>query len=119
MTRAATSEHCPEDLGNPSHTVPRIPAAEARALAEHGGATAEITAFQLRHQPGYSAVRLAEYVRAVGLRNVVLSSDAGQPDTPEPPVALARLIDELAAQGLDRSALVAAASEIPERLVLP
>jgi hypothetical protein len=62
---------------------------------------------------------LAEFVRRAGYERVVLSSDAGQPDSPPPPEALIRLVDELAAAGLDRSALLACASEIPERLVVP
>jgi uncharacterized protein DUF6282 len=103
-------------LTHPGYTVPDLPAAAARELAE-AGALVEVTAFQLLHQPGCTARRLAAYVRDVGYRHLVLSSDAGQPDSPSPPDALAQLIDELAAAGLDRSALVAAAAETPERLV--
>lgn len=105
-------------LTHPSYTVPGMRGADARSLAERG-ALVEVTAFQLLHQPGCSAQRLAAFVRDVGYEHLVLSSDAGQPDLPEPPHALAQLVDVLALQGLDRSALAAAASETPERLVAP
>jgi hypothetical protein len=87
----------------------------ARLTAQ--GAYAEVTAYQLLHQPGCDAARLAAFVTEVGYERVVLSSDAGQPDSPAPPEALWRLIDALAAEGLDRGALIACASEIPEHLV--
>jgi len=103
-------------LTHPSYTVPDMPAAAARELAERG-AFVEVTAYQLTHQPGCAAERLATYVREVGYRQLVLSSDAGQPDSPSPPEALEQLIDALAGTGLDRSALAAAAAETPERLV--
>lgn len=103
-------------LTHPGYTVPNMPAAAARELAERG-ALVEVTAFQLLHQPGCTAEGLATYVREVGYRHLVLSSDAGQPDSPSPPAALEQLIDALAGAGLDRSALVAAAAETPERLV--
>lgn len=103
-------------LTHPSYTVPDMPPAAARELAARG-AHVEVTAYQLLHQPGCDAERLAAYVREVGYERLVLSSDAGQPDSPPPPEALALLVDALVAAGLDRAALLAAASEIPARLV--
>jgi hypothetical protein len=105
-------------MTHPGYTVPSIPAREARDLAELSGALVEITCYQLLHQPGCTAAALAAYVRTVGIERCVLSSDAGQPDSPSPPEALQLLIDALAGQGLDRGALVAAASERPRGLVL-
>lgn len=105
-------------LTHPSYTVPAMTDAEAAELTDLG-AYAEITAYQLLHQPGCSPARLARLVTSVGYHRVVLSSDVGQPDSPTPPVALHQLIDVLAAEGLDRQALIASASEIPERLVTP
>jgi hypothetical protein len=46
-----------------------------------------------------------------------LSSDAGQLDSPPPPDALSQLLEALTAEGLDRHALLACASELPDRLV--
>ncbi|MBX6769328.1 MAG: hypothetical protein IRY90_19620, partial [Actinomadura rubrobrunea] len=71
----------------------------------------------LLHQPGCTAAALAAVARAAADR-LVLSSDAGQPDSPPPPQALRRLVDELAGQGLDPGALEAAASTVPARLFL-
>jgi hypothetical protein len=105
-------------LTHPSWTVPAMPAREASELAGED-ALAEITAFQLLHQPGCTAAVLAEFARTVGLERIVLSSDAGQPDSPPPPDALAQLVEALAGEGLDRGALAACASELPERLVTP
>ncbi len=105
-------------LTHPSYTVPAMSPAEARTLTAHG-ALAEVTAYQLLHQPDCPPARLAEFVRVVGADRVVLSSDAGQPDSPPPPEALALLVDALAGEGLDRGALLASASELPERLVTP
>ena len=105
-------------LTHPSYLVPGMRGAEARELAARG-AFVEVTAYQLLHQPDCSAAALATFVREVGFDRLVLSSDAGQPGSPEPPEALAHLVDALAAEGLDRSALVAAASETPARLVVP
>lgn len=102
---------------HPTFTVPGLDARGARQLAELG-ALVEITAFQLLHQPDTDAASLAQLVREVGVDRIVLSSDAGQPDSPPPPEALSLLVDQLAAQGIDRAALVAAASETPRRLVL-
>src|SRR5262249_2819894 len=83
------------------------------------GVYAEVTANQLLRQPGCDAACLAAFVASVGYDRVVLSSDAGQPDNPRPPEALQLLVDALAAAGLDRQALLACASDIPERLVTP
>ncbi|RVW06784.1 DUF6282 family protein [Rhodococcus spongiicola] len=105
-------------LTHPSYTVPAMSAHEAVAFTEHG-AFAEITAFQLLHQRGMDAARLAALVRTVGYDRTILSSDAGQPDSPPPPEALLMLIEALAAEGLDRSALIGCASDIPEALVTP
>lgn len=105
-------------LTHPSYTVPAMSAAQAAELTRLGS-YAEITAIQLLRQPGCTAARLAAFVTAVGYDRVVLSSDAGQPDNPTPPEALELLIDALAAEGLDRQALLACASEIPERLIVP
>lgn len=103
-------------LTHPSFTVPSLDAPATRALAEQG-AWVEITAYQLLHQPEMSAARLAAFVRDVGPEHCLLSSDAGQPDSPPAPEALGRLVEALAAEGLDRGLLDAMASEIPERLV--
>jgi hypothetical protein len=103
-------------LTHPSYTVPAMSPVQARELAEQG-AYAEITAFQLLHQPGCDAATLATFVREVGVRRCVLSSDAGQPDSPPPPEALEGLVDSLAAEGIARADLVAMAGETPERLV--
>jgi hypothetical protein len=61
---------------------------------------------------------LARAAEAAGDR-LILSSDAGQPDSPPPPEALMLLIDTLAAEGLDRKWLEAAASITPESLFSP
>lgn len=103
-------------LTHPSYTVPGMTAAEIAELAERG-AHVEITAYQLFHQPGMTAARLAAVARAAGPR-LVLASDAGQPDSPEPPAALEQLIAALAAEGLDPGRLRDAASDTPRRLVL-
>lgn len=103
-------------LTHPSYTVPGLdPGAVAELVA--AGGVAEITAYQLLHQPGCTAAMLADVARAAGPR-LVLSSDAGQPDSPPPPEALSYLVDELAAQGLDRGLLDAAASSVPADLFL-
>ncbi|HZO98607.1 MAG TPA: DUF6282 family protein [Gaiellaceae bacterium] len=101
---------------HPTFLVPDLGEAELRELAELGAAL-ELCAYQLLHQPGCDAARLAAAVRAAGPEHVVLSSDAGQPDTPPAPEALALLVEALAAEGLDRAALEASASELPRRLV--
>jgi len=105
-------------LTHPTYTVPAMNIGQAKELTSQG-CYAEITASQLLTQPDCDAPRLASLITAVGYHRVVLSSDAGQPGNPTPPQALHLLIDALAAQGLDRKALLACASEIPERLVTP
>lgn len=105
-------------LTHPSYTVPGLSPAETAELTATG-AIAEVTAFQLLHQAGCDAARLAELIRAVGPERVALSSDAGQPDSPPPPEALDRLVDALAQEGIDRGALDAMRGEVPERLVTP
>lgn len=103
-------------LTHPSYTVPGLTPAEVGELAAAGGYV-EITAYQLLHQPGCDSAVLAEVARAAEHR-LVLSSDAGQPDSPPPPQALHRLIDALAGQGLDPGLLRAAASAVPAQLFL-
>ena len=104
-------------LTHPSFTVPGMTAPDARELTELG-AYAEVTAYQLLHQPGWDAERLARFITTVGYDRCVLSSDAGQPDSPSPPEALSVLVDALASAGCDRGAVAAMASEIPEALVV-
>ena len=99
-------------------TVPNLGLRELGELADLG-AFIEITAYQLLHQPGCDAARLAGAVRAAGVAHVVLSSDAGQPDSPPAPEALQLLVEALGAEGLDRKALEAMASELPQALVEP
>lgn len=103
-------------LTHPSYTVPGMSAAEIAELAEQG-AYVEITAYQLWHQPDMTDTLLAEVARAAGDR-LILASDAGQPNSPQPPQALRELIERLAEQGLDRSWLEASASDNPRELVL-
>jgi len=102
---------------HPSYTVPGLDPAAVRDLVDAGG-YAEITAYQLLHQPGCTSAMLARVAEAAGER-LVLSSDAGQPDSPLPPEALMLLIDTLAAEGLDRRLLEAAASSTPTALFAP
>jgi Family of unknown function (DUF6282) len=97
-------------------TVPDLDLSAVRELAELG-AHIEITAFQLLHQPGCDAARLAAAIRSAGVSNVVLSSDAGQPDSPPAPDALLQLVDALKSEGLDAKAVEAMASDIPAALV--
>ncbi len=99
-------------------TVPNLGPSELAELADLG-AFVEITAYQLLHQAECSVAGLAAAVRAAGTARVVLSSDAGQPDSPPAPLALQQLVDALAREGVDRKALEAAASEIPRGLVEP
>jgi Family of unknown function (DUF6282) len=105
-------------LTHPSWTVPAMSAAEAVELAG-ADAYVEITAFQLLHQADATAATLAGFARTVGLERIVLSSDAGQPESPPPPDALAQLLEALGGEGLDRGALVECASGRPEQLVTP
>lgn len=105
-------------LTHPGYTVPNMSAREAAALCDVG-AKAEITAYQLLHQPECDSRRLAAFAREVGLDNIVLSSDAGQPDSPPPADALSQLIDALTMQGLDPGNLLAGAGERPHALVSP
>jgi hypothetical protein len=106
-------------MTHPSYTVPNMSPAEAAYLAAEHGAYAEVTAFQLLHQPGCNAEKLARFIAAVGYRRVILSSDAGQTNSPPPPAALTLLIDELVDCGLDRDALVSCAGSNAESLVTP
>jgi hypothetical protein len=105
-------------ITHPSYTVPSMSADDAARLTEQG-AFAEVTAYQLLHQPGCDAAALAAFIRVVGPERIILSSDAGQPDSPPPPEALVQLVDALVDQGLDRGAVLACASDAPQRLVTP
>ena len=105
-------------MTHPSFVVPAMSAAQAAELADRG-AYVELTAYQLFRQPGCDAAMLAAFAREVGLDRVVLSSDAGHPEMPPPPEALAHLIDALAHAGLDRGALDAATADTPAALVTP
>lgn len=104
-------------LTHPSYTVPGLSPSEIGELAEQGGYV-EITCYQLLHQPGCSPEMLAAVADAAGSR-LVLSSDAGQPTSPQPPHALRLLIDTLAEQGVDAGRLEAASGEVPLRLFAP
>ncbi|MFJ6686931.1 DUF6282 family protein [Streptomyces werraensis] len=104
-------------LTHPSYTVPGMEVPEIAELAERG-AHVEITAYQLLHQPGMTTTRLAAVARAAGPR-LVLASDAGQPNSPEPSSALEQLIAALTAEGLDPGWLRDAAGDTPRELVLP
>lgn len=103
-------------LTHPAFTVPGLSATATRELCERG-AVAEVTAYQLLHQPGWDGARLAGFVREVGPRHCLLSSDAGQPTSPKPPEALRRLMEALVAAGVDPGAVHAMASDVPARLV--
>jgi hypothetical protein len=103
-------------LTHPSFTVPGLDAATTGAFTQQG-AFAEVTAFQLLHQPAMTARQLASFISAVGPERCILSSDAGQLDSPPAPVALEQLVAALTAEGLDRSLVLAMASEVPEELV--
>ncbi len=98
-------------LTHPSYTVPGLTPSEISELADLGGYV-EITAFQMFHQPGCTLDFLGEVARAAKDR-LVLSSDAGQPDSPPPPEALFKLIDGLVSRKLDRKRLEDAASITP------
>jgi Family of unknown function (DUF6282) len=101
-----------------SFTVPGLDADTARGLAREG-AYIEVTSFQLLHQPGMTSAALASFIKEVGPERCILSSDAGQPDSPPPPEALGELVAALQAEGLDHEAVDAMASRIPETLVAP
>lgn len=103
-------------LTHPSYTVPGMSPTEIAELAERN-VCVEITAFQLWHQPGMTITKLAEVAHAAGTR-LVLSSDAGQPNSPPPPEALGILANALAKAGVDPKALAAATEETPRNLVL-
>lgn len=103
-------------LTHPSYTVPGMNPAEIAELAELG-AHVEITAYQLWHQPAMTDALLVDVARAAG-DMLILASDAGQPDSPKPPMALRELIERLAQQGLDRKWLEASAADNPRELVL-
>lgn len=102
---------------HPSYTVPGLDPEAIRTLVSKGG-YAEITTYQLLHQPGCTPAMLARAAEAAG-SGLVLASDAGQPDSPSPPEAMLLLIDTLAAEGLDRAWLEAAASTIPAAVFSP
>jgi hypothetical protein len=101
-----------------SFTVPGLDGGTAHGLAREG-AYIEVTAFQLLHQPGMTADALASFISEVGPERCILSSDAGQPDSPAPPEALRELVTALQAEGLDEETVEAMASRIPEALVAP
>ena len=102
---------------HPSYTVPGLAPAAIGELVADGG-YAEITAYQLLHQPECTPAMLARAAEAAG-EALLLSSDGGQPDSPMPPEALSLLIDTLTAEGLDRKWLEAAASSVPAALFAP
>lgn len=104
-------------LTHPSYVIPGMSLGAIRSLRDIG-AFVEITAYQLLHQNDCTAEYLAAVARSAGDR-LLLSSDAGQTDSPTPPEALAYLIDQLQAAGLDRGWLTAAASEVPYRVIAP
>lgn len=99
---------------HPSYTVPGLSPHEIGELTNSGG-YAEITTYQLLHQPGCTPAFLARVAAAAGDR-LILSSDAGQLDSPNPPEALEMLIDALSDEGMDRNRLEAAASTTPTAL---
>src|SRR5699024_1000219 len=68
-------------LTHPSYTVPGLAPSEIEELAERGGYV-EITCYQLLHQQNCTPELLAAVAEAAGDR-LVLSSDAGQPDSPQ------------------------------------
>ncbi|MEJ7742875.1 MAG: DUF6282 family protein [Nocardioidaceae bacterium] len=102
---------------HPSYTVPGLTASQVEDLVDAGG-HAEITTYQLLHQPGCTPAMLADVARAAGDK-LILSSDVGQPNSPPPPEALLLLLDTLAGEGLDRLWLEAAASTTPASLFAP
>lgn len=105
-------------LTHPLFHVPAMTTREVIDLVGHG-CFAEITAFQLLEEHSRGAGSLATFIREIGYEHVVLSSDVGHPACPAPPEALTLLVETLAKEGLDGDALVACASDNPERLVVP
>lgn len=103
-------------LTHPTFTVPDLEVADIDALLAPG-VFAEFTTYQLLHQPGMDAGRLAAIIERLGPERCVLSSDAGQPDSPPGPAALQLLVDALIDAGLDAAAVVAMASTQPRQLV--
>ena len=117
LVRAARDEGARRILlTHPSFTVPALSASATKELLDLG-AFAEVTAYQLLHQSDWDAARLAAFLRALPAERCILSSDAGQPNSPAAPEAIALLLDVLVAEGLDAGALEAMCSEIPARLV--
>jgi hypothetical protein len=103
-------------ITHPCFTVPALDEKSTKTLVRQG-AYAEVTAFQLLHQPGMTAARLASFIAPIGPERCILTSDAGQIETPPPPEALARLVAALEAEGLEERRVAAMASTIPEELV--
>lgn len=98
--------------------VPDLDPDRARRLASRG-ALLEITAYQLTGSHPMPAAALARFARAVGLENIVLSSDAGQAGSAPPHEALGQLIAALAREELPETALVRSASALPRELITP
>lgn len=103
-------------LTHPGFTVPALTADHVRELCDRG-ATAEITAYQWQRQHHGDIAALAAFVTTVGPRRCVLSSDAGQADSPPPPQALTDLVDALIGTGLDPGEVRAMASDQPAALI--
>lgn len=104
-------------LTHPSYTVPNLSAAEIADFAGLG-VFIEITAYQMLHQPNFGGAELASVARASG-EQLVLSSDAGQVDSPSPPDALRLLVDTLIHEGLEEDHVRSAASTVPLKLFAP
>lgn len=101
-------------LTHPTFVVPGVGSAEVEQLCALG-AIAEVTWYGLEH--GGNAAALAELATTLGPERCVLSSDAGQPESPDPPTALELLVEQLVSAGLDPSVARAMASDTPEGLV--
>jgi hypothetical protein len=104
-------------MTHPSYLVPKIGTQEIMEFAALG-AFIEITAYQLLHQPDFGPAELAEVAVAAG-HQLVLSSDAGQKDSPSPPDALQLLVETLISEGCDRHQMLSSASEVPFKLFTP
>lgn len=104
-------------LTHPSYTVPGLAPDEISDFARNG-AHIEITAFQLFHQQSFGAEQLAEVADAAG-DLLVLSSDAGQVNSPSAPDALQTLIDDLVSSGCNPQKMLTAAAETPKNLFSP